>query len=188
MRHDETTNFYYVQYTYCISIRIKILVILSFILKLLWTYIFGFQPGDFEKKNTTIPPAGIDITFCSQHLEPPCSPFRALVRSLLCLCGKHRRSGAQAEKVFDMNKLKRTWKKYGHFSQAIATRTYFNTFFCMWPLWKDQKWGVWGEDSMSFGDSGGSARWNVLMFWSLPMDVVLSQSFLEEELETSNQD
>eukprot|EP00434_Breviolum_minutum_P019677 symbB.v1.2.017356.t1/scaffold1352.1/size234417/5 len=25
--------------------------------------------------------------------SPPCSPFRALVRSLLCLCGKHRRSG-----------------------------------------------------------------------------------------------
>lgn len=31
--------------------------------------------------------------------------------------------------VREASPFRRTWKKYGHFSQAIATRTYFNTFF-----------------------------------------------------------
>lgn len=145
MRHDETTNFYYVQYTYCISIRIKILVILSFILKLLWTYIFGFQPGDFEKKNTTIPPAGIDITFCSQHLEPPCSPFRALVRSLLCLCGKHRRSGAQAEQVFDMNKLKGLGRSMAISVKPLQLELISTHFFACDPCEKIKSEGFGGK-------------------------------------------
>lgn len=89
MRHDETTNFYYVQYTYCISIRIKILVILSFILKLLWTYIFGFQPGDFEKKTQQFPLQGLTSHFVvniwsrhARHFEPWCAPCFACAGSI----------------------------------------------------------------------------------------------------------